>query len=455
MRHNGRTVALDLLMQVEANDAYANLLLPKLITAAKLDSREAAFAQELSFGTLRWALFYDRIVEECAKRYTDEIELDALIVLRFGAHQILNMRVPAHAALSETVELAKHYLSRGGVGFVNGVLRRVSEKPIDQWRQIVLARCDSKTERLAVEFSHPIWVVRALEHSLKLDGREAEIEQLLAADNTPPLVNLVALPGLAKSDDTVGLIAGQASPIGFELDSGDPQLLRGVQNGGLRVQDQGSQLAALALSRAKPISEGETWLDVCAGPGGKAALLAAEASMSHATLVANELQPHRAKLVESALRTVAPQIKVHVGDGVDFCNSKPDSFDRIMLDAPCTGLGALRRRPEARWRKSSNDVADLSKLQERLISAAFKSLKPGGVLAYVTCSPHQAETNAIVDWAQKRLGADFELLNATDVVKSISPQLQINTDRKTVQLWPHANGTDAMYIALITKRKTK
>jgi len=455
MRHTGRTVALDLLMQVEANDAYANLLLPKLITSAKLDSREAAFAQELSFGTLRWALFYDRIVEECAKRYTDEIELDALIVLRFGAHQILNMRVPAHAALSETVELAKHYLSRGGVGFVNGVLRRVSEKTIEQWRQIVLSRCESKTERLAVEFSHPIWVVRALEHSLKLDGRETEIEQLLMADNTPPLVNLVALPGLASAEDTVGLIAGQASPIGFELDSGDPQLLRGVQHGGLRVQDQGSQLAALALSRAAPIAAGEAWLDVCAGPGGKAALMAAEAAVGQASLLANELQPHRAKLVESALRTVAPQVKVHVGDGVDFCNSRPDAFDRIMLDAPCTGLGALRRRPEARWRKSSNDVADLSKLQEQLISAAFKALKPGGLLAYVTCSPHQAETNAIVDWAQKRLGADFELLDATAVMKSINPQLQINTDRKTVQLWPHANGTDAMYIALITKRKTE
>lgn len=455
MRHNGRTVALDLLMQVEANDAYANLLLPKLITAAKLDSREAAFAQELSFGTLRWALFYDRIVEECAKRYTDEIELDALIVLRFGAHQILNMRVPSHAALSETVELAKHYLSRGGVGFVNGVLRRVSEKSIEQWKQIVLSRCESNTERLAVEFSHPIWVVRALEHSLKLDKREGEIEQLLLADNTPPLVNLVALPGLALPEDTVGLIAGQASPIGYELDSGDPQLLRGVQNGVLRVQDQGSQLAALALSRAKPVVKGETWLDVCAGPGGKAALLAAEASVANAELVANELQPHRAKLVESALRSVAPQIKVHVGDGVDFCTSKPEAFDRIMLDAPCTGLGALRRRPEARWRKTSNDVADLSKLQEQLLSAAFRALKPGGVLAYVTCSPHQAETNAIVDWAQKILGADFELIDATSVVKAISPQLQINTDRKTVQLWPHANGTDAMYIALITKRKKK
>lgn len=455
MRHNGRTVALDLLMQVEANDAYANLLLPKLIASAKIDSREAAFAQELAFGTLRWALFYDRIIEECAKRYTDEIELDALIVLRFGAHQILNMRVPAHAALSETVELAKHYLSRGGVGFVNGVLRRISEKPIERWREIILSRCESATEELAVEFSHPIWVVRALEQALKLDGREGEIRELLLADNTPPLVNLVALPGIATSEDEIGLIAGQASPIGFELDSGDPLLVRGVQTGALRVQDQGSQLAALALSRAKPTSAGETWLDVCAGPGGKAALLAAEAIVAQASFTANELQPHRAKLVETALRVVAPDVQVSVGDGVKYCNEREQKFDRIMLDAPCTGLGALRRRPEARWRKSSNDVADLADIQKSLLEAAFVALKPGGVLAYVTCSPHQAETNAIIDWAEKRIGANFELLDAPAVLKQINPALQINTNRKTAQLWPHANGTDAMYVALITKKKGK
>lgn len=452
MRQNGRTVALDLLMQVEANDAYANLLLPKLIVSSRLDSREAAFAQELAFGTLRWALFYDRIVEECAKRFTDEIELDALIILRFGAHQILNMRVPAHAALSETVELAKRYLSRGGVGFVNGVLRRISEKPIEKWRKIVLSRCETSTEKLAVEFSHPIWVVRALEHSLKLDGRESEIKDLLLADNTPPLVNLVALPGLSTAEDEVGLIAGSASPIGFELDSGDPQLLRGVQQGRLRVQDQGSQLAALALARAKPASEQENWLDVCAGPGGKAALLAAEAKLAKVKFFANELQPHRARLVENALSAVAPELKVSVGDGVEFCEARPEFFDRIMLDAPCTGLGALRRRPEARWRKSSSDVADLSKLQEQLLASAFKALKPGGILAYVTCSPHQAETNAIIDWGQKKLGEQFELLDATAVMKSINPDLQINTDRKTVQLWPHLNRTDAMYVALITKK---
>lgn len=452
MRANGRTVALDLLMQVEANDAYANLLLPKLVVSAKLDSREAAFAQELAFGTLRWALFYDRIVEECAKRFTDEIELDALIILRFGAHQILNMRVPAHAALSETVELAKLYLSRGGVGFVNGVLRRITEKPIEQWRSIVLSRCESNAEKLAVEFSHPIWVVRALEHSLKLDGRETEIKDLLLADNTPPLVNLVALPGLATPEDEIGLIAGSASPIGFELDSGDPQLLRGVQKGHLRVQDQGSQLAALALSRALPVKGDESWLDVCAGPGGKAALLAAEAKLANASFFANELQPHRARLVENALRAVAPEVKVSIGDGAEYCDARPEFFDRIMLDAPCTGLGALRRRPEARWRKTSSDVADLFRLQERLLASAFAALKPGGVLAYVTCSPHQAETNAIIDWGQKKLGSQFELLDATAVLKSINPELSINPNRKTIQLWPHVNGTDAMYVALITKK---
>jgi 16S rRNA (cytosine967-C5)-methyltransferase len=453
MRENGRTVAIDLLMQVEANDAYANLLLPRLIADAKLDSREAGFAQELAFGTLRWSLFYDRIIEECAQRHTDEIDLVALILLRFGAHQILQMRVPSHAALSETVEIAKEYVSRGGVGFINGVLRRISEKPIETWRKIVVDRCESKAEKLAVEFSHPIWVVRALEHALKLDGREGELEALLLADNIAPLVSLVALPGQSDDQDTIGLIAGNASPIGFELDSGDPALLPGVRDGALRVQDQGSQLAALALAHVSESKTGEKWLDLCAGPGGKAALLAAEAKLVGARLFANEITPHRAKLVETALKSVDSSIKVNVGDGVDYCAEHPAEFDRIMLDAPCTGLGALRRRPEARWRKTPNDVADLTKLQEQLLVASWQALKVGGYLAYVTCSPHQAETNAVIDFAEKKFGEALEIIDAKPVMQKLNNKLAINQSRKTVQLWPHVHGTDAMYIALLRKTK--
>ena len=450
---SGRSVALDLLMQVEASDAYANLLLPKLINKAGLDAREAGFAQELAFGSLRWQLFYDRVIEECAKRYTDEIDLTALIVLRFGAHQVLGMRVPSHAALSETVELAKSYLSQGGVGFVNGVLRRVTEKDRETWVKIVVGRCETEVEKLAVEYSHPQWIVRALEGALKLDGRGDELTDLLFADNLAPLVNLAALPGLATSSDTVDLLPGRASPIGFELESGDPWNLVGVRDGVLRVQDQGSQLAALLLTQAEMGKPGEQWLDLCAGPGGKAALLAAEARLASATLTANELQPHRARLVEQALQEVDRSVKVNVGDGALFGAEHPETFDRILLDAPCTGLGALRRRPEARWRKSAEDVGDLTKLQEQLFVGAWAALKPGGILAYVTCSPHQAETNGVVSWAEKKFGEAFELLDAKPIMDKLNPDLHLNQSRKTIQLWPHIHGTDAMYVALIRKAK--
>lgn len=450
MRTSSRTVALELLFAVEFDDAYANLLLPKLLTASKLDDRDTALAQELSFGTLRWQLFYDRVIEECAKRYADEIDLKALIVLRLGAHQLLGMRTPAHAALDETVELAKQFVSRGAAGFVNGVLRRVSERTRDQWLSIVLDGLENPIERLAVEFSHPIWVVKALGQSLALDGRETELRDLLLADNIAPLVSLVALPGFAKQSDFEDLPIGPASPIGAQLNSGDPNNLAAFREGRLRVQDQGSQLAALALVESSPVAKDEKWLDICAGPGGKAALLAAEARISGAKLTCNEVAPHRAKLVRQALQIVDPSIQVTVEDGREYSDSHAQEFDRILLDAPCTGLGALRRRPESRWRKQQSDVAQLSKLQEQLLSSAWSCLKPGGVLAYVTCSPHLAETNAIVDWAKKNLNG-LELLNTNQVLHSINPGLQLNASRKTAQLWPHLHQTDAMFIALMSK----
>ena len=450
---SARAVALELLMAVEMDDAYANLLLPKLLDQSSLDSRDTGFCQELAFGTLRWQLFYDRVIEECAGRYSDEIDLGALVILRLGAHQLLGMRVPAHAALSETVDLAKRRLSRGAIGFINGVLRRVSERTRDEWLAIVLDGLDNPHERLAVEFSHPIWVVRALEQALKIDGREAELKDLLWADNMAPLVNLVALPGFADERDFDDLEVGPASPIGTQLDGGDPNQLRAVREGRVRVQDQGSQLAALALVDAAPVKAGEIWLDMCAGPGGKAALMAAEAKLNSIQFIANELQPHRAKLVKQALETIDSHIKVTVEDGRGIGESSPEKFDRILLDAPCTGLGALRRRPEARWRKQQSDVAELASLQQELLASAWAALKPGGILAYVTCSPHQGETTAVIDWGQKKLGESFQLMDANAVLAEINPHLHLNRNRKTAQLWPDLNQTDAMFIALIQKAK--
>jgi 16S rRNA (cytosine967-C5)-methyltransferase len=222
-----------------------------------------------------------------------------------------------------------------------------------------------------------------------------------------------------------------------------------VREGRVRVQDEGSQLAALALSRARPILAGERWLDLCAGPGGKAALLAAEALAGGATLVANELIPARAKLVRNALAVFPDPPQVLVQDARNIGDSLAGQFDRILLDAPCTGLGALRRRPEARWRKQPRDVPELTALQTELIASAAKALKPGGVLAYVTCSPHPAETRLIVEQAVARDG--LRPLDTAAVLSSFTRQPLELPAALHAQLWPHRHGTDAMFVALLEK----
>jgi 16S rRNA (cytosine967-C5)-methyltransferase len=360
------------------------------------------------------------------------------------------MRIPAHAALDETVELAKQKVSRGSAGFVNGVLRRVSERNREQWLDEVLNYVEEPEMRLAIEFSHPVWIVKALSQALKLDGRGAELRDLLLADNVAPLVSLVGLPGIANKNDFEDLPIGPASPIGALLDSGDPNNLKAFREGRIRVQDQGSQLVTLALLESTPIANNEKWLDLCAGPGGKAVLLAARAKLEQANLVCNEVSDHRAKLVRQALSAISSKSDVLVADGRELEAIHNSAYDRILLDAPCTGLGALRRRPEARWRKKVSDVAELTKLQEQLLKSAWHYLKPGGVLAYVTCSPHVAETNAIIDWAKKRLPG-VELMNSNQVLKSINPNLLLSETRLTSQLWPHLHQTDAMFLALMRK----
>jgi len=450
-KQSARSVAFELLLAVEEDDTYANLHMPKLLNQAKLEDRDAGLAQELAFGTIRNQLFYDKIIEICANRDSKEIELRSKLLLRLGAHQLLAMRIPSHAAINETVNLAKSVSSQGSVGFVNGVLRRVSERSLEDWKVAVLDGIDDSIERLSIEYSHPAWIIRALEQALRVDGRADSLRMLLETDNTPADVNLVALPGLANETHTANLTPGLASPIGFSISGGDPSKLPAMRDGYLRVQDQGSQLATLALTSARKIARGEKWLDMCAGPGGKAALLAAIAKLNGAVLETNEISDHRAKLVAQALSKVDPSVPVFVSDGTTIGQDAPESFDRILLDAPCTGLGSLRRRPESRWRKKPKDVAELATLQQALINSAWLALKPGGVLAYVTCTPHSGETLAIVDWLERKYPSEVGLLNATQVLTELNPNLELNRDRKTVQLWPHINGTDAMFIALISK----
>ena len=360
-----RAVALDVLLAVDEDEAYANLLLPVRIARAGLSAQDAAFATELAYGTLRRRGTYDVVIELAANRPVAEIDAPVLAALRLGVHQLLSTRVGSHAAVGATVEALKAHAGRGAVGFANGVLRAIARGDAEGWIERAVATAGTGEEALAIRHSHPLWVVRAIRQVLVAEGREAELEAALAADNVSPRVSLVALPGLAEPAELPGR-PGVASPSAVVLEGGDPAAVPAVAEGRARVQDEGSQLAALALSRARPVAPGERWLDLCAGPGGKAALLAAEAAVAGAVLTANELIPARAGLVRRALAPFGESVEVLVSDGTTIGERFPAAFDRILLDAPCTGLGALRRRPEARWRKQPSDVAGLGETQSRL-----------------------------------------------------------------------------------------
>ncbi|MHA3684586.1 RsmB/NOP family class I SAM-dependent RNA methyltransferase [Leucobacter sp. HY1910] len=458
-----RLAAYDVLRDVTEREAFANLALPARIREAGLDHRDAGLVTELVAGTLRWRGRYDRIIELASAREVAQVDPRTLNVLRLGVHQLLGMRTASHAAVNESVELQRLVASPGGAGFVNGVLRAVGRVAPEEWDERIAAGASSKDQALAAQTSHPAWVLRALRAALKAEGRGDELPALLEADNIAPLVNLALLPGFGESADLerqhgpegdAVIVASGFSPVGYTLAGGDPAraiAAAGLPEGALRVQDQGSQLAALALSRARPIASGERWLDLCAGPGGKSALLGAEARAAGATVRANEVAPHRAQLVRSSVEAVADTVEVVSFDGRRDEAYGGEEFDRILVDAPCSGLGALRRRPEARWRKQPSDLPELTQLQADLLDAAVAHLKPGGVLAYVTCSPHLAETRAGVD----RLLARHEGLRELDARQTVSTlargDIDLAGDELSVQLWPHRHGTDAMFIALFTR----
>ena len=442
-----RTVALEVLQRIEEADSYANLLLPKLLEKHRVDSRDSALAQELAFGSIRWKSTLEAIALSAAGRKPGDIDQPTMQVLVLGGYQLLHTRVPVHAAINESVEQAKSIGHGKTAGLVNAVLRKIAAKSWSEWLTELNRQCKSATEALALQYAHPEWIVTALKLALSADGRTQELEALLQADNEPASVNLVALPGLAEPADSSSLEAHPSSPIGFVLDSGNPRDLEPVRAGRVRVQDAGSQLVALALVATGEAKPGEKWLDLCAGPGGKSVLLASVAKSHGIELTCNEPSAHRAKLVRDALKASNLPAKVIERDGRQI----ESSFDRILVDAPCTGLGALRRRPEARWRKTAADLRELTKLQAELIDSAWSALKPGGVLVYSTCSPHPSETTSIIEAALRRFGAQAQLQDATKILQEVSPTLRLTEGRKTVQLWPHRDDTDAMFVAIIRK----
>ena len=428
-----------------------------------------------------------------------------LDALRLGVHQLLGMRIKSHAAVATTVDLVIEAVGRRPSGFANAVLRRIAPRDLESWIQITAPdRSKDLIGHLSVRYSHPRWIVTAIADALgeDLTGAggpgsvgTAQTEAALAADADRPIVHLATVPGLAEPGELVasGAAAARWSPFGAYLSHGDPGEVAAVAAGRAGVQDEASQLAAYALARVdagrvaegpqrqgmgtlgvEPGGEGrpgdsERWLDLCAGPGGKARLLAGLAAQQGAGLLAADVHRHRAEMVRSAFgnlgaafdadgefgraggpaagRGTRSMARVVVADGTAPA-WRADAFDRVLADVPCSGLGSLRRRPEARWRRQPEDIAALASLQRDLLASALDATRPGGVVGYVTCSPHLAETRQVLaDVLGVRGG--IEVLDAPAVLADV-PELRCPEPySKYAQFWPHRHGTDAIFVALL------
>ncbi len=430
-----RLAALELLRLVRDDGAYANLALAQVLRKFALHGRDAAFTVELAYGVLRNQMLYDQYIQDCANREVSAIEPEVLDVLRMGVHQVVAMRVPDHAAVDSTVQLIREKSSPGQAqaraGFVNAILHC-----------LIRARDAGLPEPtdLSLRYSHPQWIVDSYREALDSHGRTtAEVAELMTSNNEPAKPVLAVRSGELAIEGTV---PGQWSPVARVVDSVIPSDLIAGKSLDLIVQDEGSQLVAQAFLLAQPQGREAAWLDMCAGPGGKAALIS-DSVPEGVSFTAVELHEHRATLV---LNIVQPDTRVLIGDS----RNRPWGnifFDRVLVDAPCTGLGALRRRPEARWRKSESDLRDLNPLQEELLMAAIDSTRSGGVICYVTCSPHVDETQGI-------LGSVLEQRSdvALEDARPLFPGVSDLGSGPTVQLWPHVHGTDAMFFALLRRR---
>ena len=488
--NEARLAAFDVLRAVDEQDAYANLAAAQILREADLDARDAGFATELAYGTLRQRRWLDAVLAACVDRPLADVDPPLLDVLRLGAYQLLVLGTAPHAAVGETVQLARLVGGESRSRFANAVLRKVSEHDADGWVDLVAPSSETHpVAHLATVRSHPDWVVRALHDALQADGMPeiGALEELLIADNEPGAVTLVARPGRATVEELLevpGTEPGRWSPYAVRLDRGAPGSIAAVRQGRAAVQDEGSQLVAIAMARA-PVEGGErAWLDMCAGPGGKAALLAGLAGERGVTLLATDRSRHRAELVRQALTGAArhtpgvvspdvpdrsdragPDVPDRTGHPAAVAVDSPTragyagvvvadgaagpwaagSFDRVLVDAPCSGLGVLRRRAESRWRRQPSDVVELAVLQKRLLAAAIDAVRVGGVVGYATCTPHVAETTAVVDDAVA--AGTVERLD----VGPLLPELEDLGPGLDLRLWPHRHNTDGMYLALLRR----
>lgn len=416
---SARQLAWELIYEVDNSDTYSNLEVPRALLVSNLEARDKALVTNLVYGTLRMRGFLDGAIKRHVDRPLESVDFKVLTTLRMGAYQLLILATPPHAAVNEIVDLAKIVCGKSASSFVNAIMRRLSEN------------LDYSPSTLSEKYSHPEWIISAFRDCLK--DEELVVAQL-EADNAVALPTLITWPNLSNHHE---LLAAGAERLTDSKNAftyrGNPGEIPAIKERRAGVQDLGSQIIVEIFFETKIDGRKLRWLDLCAGPGGKAAYL--ESLIGDDEMIANDPSPARAKLVTQVLR----RSEVMSFDGRDI-PPEIGEFDRILIDAPCTGLGALRRRPEVRWRRQPSDLRSLTQLQRDLLDSAATRVPRGGIIGYSTCSPHLAETKIQV--------SDF--LRTHPNFRRVSVGMRADKDGD-LQLWTFRDGTDCMFLSLLER----
>ena len=426
MTATARSVAVETVRRVTDEDAYSTRVLPALLERSRLAPRDRALATELAMGTLRHLPGLDRAIGLRASRSVARMSPGARAALRLGAYQLLFMRIPRHAAVSASVDLA----TPRERGFVNAILRRIAEDPPPP-------PTGATDDDVFARTGLTPWAFREL-RVLLADEADVAAEAfgerglLCLRTNTCRTSVDAFVRGLRASGHAPR--PAELHPDCVLLDGGDPARLRGFTKGWFAVQDQASAFVVSALDP----QPGDRVLDACAAPGGKSAHIACLVGET-GRVVAADLRPERAALVKSTAERLGAEVEVLVQDATR--SALGGSFDRVLVDAPCSGMGSARRRPELLWRPKRGDLSSLARAQVAIASAAADRLRPGGRLVYSVCTFPRAETDAACD-ALVRHRPELEPV-PIDGPDGSSPR---------IRLWPHRHGSDGMFVAAFRKR---
>lgn len=444
-----RETALKALTEIDTKEAYSNLVLKKVLRDASLDGRDKAFVTELVYGTVTWKLTLDWVISRFSKTRLNKLSVWVLQILRLGTYQLLFLdRVPPSAACNTAVDLAKKY-AKASSGFVNAILRNISR----QKAQIDLQhpQSGSLTSDLSLQYSFPEFLVTDWIKEFGEDFTRQLLKALVERPDFSVRVNTLK----TTTQDVMNELSGT----GIEAEPGrflpEALVLHGVTDisqlpafldGRLTVQDESSMLVARILD-PKP---GERVLDVCAAPGGKTTHIA-QMMNDQGHITAWDIHEHKTDLIrENAQRLGIHIIDAHKRDAMEITNDETDRYHRVLVDAPCSGTGIIRRKPDIKWQRKQDDIASLVEVQRKILYNAGRAVAPGGILVYSTCSMDVRENEQVI---RHFLNAEagFEPVSLGDILPENLCCKQ-GTEDGMLRLYPHIDGTDGFFITRLKKK---